>query len=65
MVLFSIPACLKQGIFKPCSSSRNAEDSSSGGKEDEADVNDSDGDEGDDDNDVITANQSVDYIFWP
>ena len=58
--------CLKQGTFKPCSSSRSSEeieaDSSSGGKEDEADVND-DGDEGDDDNDVITANQSVDYTF--
>ena len=59
---------LKQGTFKPCTSSRNAEeieaDTSSDGKEDKADVNDGDDDdEDDDDNDAITANHSVDYIF--
>ena len=54
---------MKQGTFKPCTSSRNAEeieaDASSGGKEDEADVNDDE----DDDDDAIIANHSVDYIF--
>ena len=69
-IAFQIQCFLYTGIgdgvtFKPCTSSRNAEeieaDTSSGSKEDGADVNY--GDDEDDDNDAITANHSVDYIF--